>query len=86
MIKKIFILFIIIIFSNLHAYDNYVNKIFNAIEDNDINYIKYVLENDIQSLKSRLPKDYENNLEGATPLLLYFMLFIMIKKILLNYL
>ncbi|WP_255447437.1 hypothetical protein [Brachyspira sp. SAP_772] len=43
MIKKIFILFIIIIFSNLHAYDNYVNKIFNAIEDNDINYIKYVL-------------------------------------------
>ncbi|WP_302279613.1 ankyrin repeat domain-containing protein [Brachyspira pilosicoli] len=69
MIKKIFILFIIIIFSNLHAYDNYVNKIFNAIEDNDINYIKYVLENDIQSLKSRLPKDYENNLEGATPLL-----------------
>ena len=69
MIKKIFILFIIIIFSNLHAYNNCVNKIFNAIEDNDINYIKYVLENDIQSLKSRLPKDYENNLEGATPLL-----------------
>ena len=70
MIKKICILFIIIIiFSNLHADDYYINKIFTAIEDNDINYIKYILENDTQSLKYRLPKDYENNLEGATPLL-----------------
>ena len=45
MIKKIFILFIIIFSAFLYANESYINQIFTAIEDNDINYIKYIIEN-----------------------------------------
>ena len=48
---------------------NYTN-LYEAIDNNDIEYIKFAISNNNIDINSKLPDDYTNNLGGAT-LLLY---------------
>ncbi|WP_300711419.1 ankyrin repeat domain-containing protein [uncultured Brachyspira sp.] len=43
--------------------------LYEAIDNNDLEYIKLMISNDNINIDSKLPDDYTNNLGGATPLL-----------------
>ncbi|WP_300367269.1 ankyrin repeat domain-containing protein [Brachyspira sp.] len=45
------------------------NNLYEAIDNNDLKYIKSIISNDDININSKLPEDYANNLGGATPLL-----------------
>ncbi|WP_297204616.1 ankyrin repeat domain-containing protein [uncultured Brachyspira sp.] len=48
--------------------DRGISVLYDAIDNNDIEYIKELITNNID-LNVRLPDNYDNNLSGATPLL-----------------
>lgn len=54
----------------IDSIENRYNNLYEAIDNNDAEYIKSVISNDNININSKLPDDYPNNLGGAT-LLLY---------------
>ncbi len=55
--------------NDTYAVEKKYNNLYEAIDNNDAEYIKSIISNDDININSKLPDDYEDNLGGATPLL-----------------